>query len=263
MSQHHYTGPVPRHSPALLGALTAWALALVTVGLQIWFPLVAVGDRVWLTTVTVIVFFLAGVVHASVYRGWVGFVLVGLVIPLVGFAAEYSGIKSGWPFGDYAYTDVLRPAVLGVPVVAPLAWAMMAYPTFVAASHLAHRRWVVALIGGWSLMAWDIFLEPMMIELNAWTWKLTEPSLPGLPGVPLLNYAGWFVVGTSMVALLTMLPRERVGIAQPAALYLWVYISSVVGGAVFFERPEVALIGGVAMGVVALPFAWRLWEYRG
>jgi putative membrane protein len=45
-------------------------------------------------------------------------------------------------------------------------------------------------------------------------------------------------------------------------LYLWVYVSSVGAAALFFDRPGVAIVGGVAMGLVALPFAWRLWLER-
>jgi hypothetical protein len=35
------------------------------------------------------------------------------------------------------------------------------------------------------------------------------------------------------------------------------------GSAVFFDRPGPAIIGGVAMGLVAFPLAWRLWVDRG
>jgi putative membrane protein len=59
-----------------------------------------------------------------------------------------------------------------------------------------------------------------------------------------------------------VIPANRAPIGQPATLYLWVYLSSVVGAAVFFDRPGVAVVGGVAMGLVALPYAWRLWLDR-
>jgi hypothetical protein len=37
----------------------------------------------------------------------------------------------------------------------------------------------------------------------------------------------------------------------------------VLGSAVFFDRPGPAIVGGLAMGLVAVPFAWRLWVDRG
>ncbi len=157
---------------------------------------------------------------------------------------------------------MLGATVFDVPVVVPLAWAMMAYPCYVAATTLSQRPWVIAVIGAWSLMAWDIFLDPMMVELRAWTWHGDTPSLPGIDEIPVQNFAGWFAAGLVITALLLLLPNPRASANQPATLFLWVFASSVVAAAFFFDRPELAVVGGVAMGVVALPYAWRLWDTR-
>ena len=265
MSLRTYTGPTPSVSPAFALVGLGWLLAVATIALQIAFPLApheaAQRD---LAAITVVVFFLASVVHATAYHRWRGFFVVAVAVPALGWVAERFGSATGYPFGDYAYTDALGPQILDVPAVVPLAWAMMAYPTYVAASVLVtSRRWLVPVVAAWSLMAWDLFLDPMMVELGAWSWNTTEPALPGIDGIPLTNYAGWFAVGLVISVVLLALPARRVSVAQPATLYLWVYVSSVLAAAVFFDRPGSALVGGVAMGIVALPFAWRLWWDRG
>ena len=262
MSQHHYVGPAPSRGPSVVAASLAWLLALATIGLQIAFPLTDAANQPDLAVVTVYAFFLASLTHALVHRGFLGGLLVAAVVPL-GLLAEVVGVRGGWLFGDYSYGDVLGTTLFGVPVVVPLAWAMMAYPTYVAAARLSHRRWLVALIGGWSLMAWDVFLDPLMVHLGGWSWHDAGPSFPGVPGVPLTNFLGWFVVGSIVTLMLTFLPRPRASIAQPATLYLWVFASSVVGNALYFDRPQEAIVGGIAMGLVACPFTWQLWEYRG
>ena len=48
--------------------------------------------------------------------------------------------------------------------------------------------------------------------------------------------------------------------SAPNTLLLWTYASNVLGTAVFFDRPTVAIWGGVAMGIVIIPWAWRLWS---
>jgi len=264
MSQRFYTGPTPRRGASNLGVLVTWALAAGVVGLQIAYPLTADASLARLATATVVVFFLASAAHAWVHRG-VGWALGMVAITAVGgLVAELVGTEAGLLFGDYAYSDALGPALVGtVPVAVPLAWTMMAYPAYVVATTLARPAWLVALIGGWVLMAWDVFLDPMMVDLGAWTWQSTGSELPGVPGIPATNFAGWFLVGTLIVGALALLPRFRVPRGQPAALFLWVYASSVLAAAVFFDRPGVALVGGVAMGLVAVPFAWRLWDTRG
>ena len=37
---------------------------------------------------------------------------------------------------------------------------------------------------------WDLFLDPQMVAAGHWTWLDPDPALPGVPGVPLTNYAG-------------------------------------------------------------------------
>jgi putative membrane protein len=263
MSLRSYSGPPPTFQPSPFAIGFGWVLAVATIGLQIAYPLIDDnGDKATIAAITVVVFFLASLVHATACHRWRGFVTIGLVVPAIGWIVERIGSTSGVPFGDYTYTDVLGPDVFGVPAVIPLAWAMMAYPAHVAASTVTWRRWLVPLITAWSLMVWDVFLDPMMTELGAWNWTTTSPNLPGVDGVPLVNFAGWFAVGIVIGIVLLVLRTDRVPIGQPATLYLWVYVSSVIGAAVFFDRPGVAIVGGVAMGLVAFPFTWRLWLDR-
>ncbi|HEX5016420.1 MAG TPA: carotenoid biosynthesis protein [Actinomycetes bacterium] len=262
MSLRSYTGPAPTVYPSPFTLGFSWVLAVGTIALQIAYPLLDESTQADLAAVTVLVFFLASLVHASACHRWRGFVVVGIVVPAIGWGAERLGSTYGVPFGDYTYTDVLGPSVGGVPVVIPLAWAMMAYPAHVAASTLVWRRWLVPFVTAWALMAWDLFLDPMMVDLGAWRWTTTTPELPGVEGVPLVNFAGWFAVGFLIGIVMLVLRTDRRPFAQPATLFLWVYVSSVLAAAVFFDEPGVAIAGGIAMGVIALPFAWRLWLDR-
>lgn len=258
-----YTGRSPVRRPNGVAVGLVWVLAAATVLLQVLYPLTADASRGRLAAATVVVFCLASLTHAWVYRGFRWALLYLLITVLGGFAAEVVGTRTGWPFGDYTYGTALGSTVLGVPWVVPLAWAMMLYPTYVVVTTLSRRWWVAALVGGWSMAAWDLFLDPMMVELRAWTWQTAGATeVPGVPGIPLINFAGWFVVGAVLTALLVALPRRRVTVAQPALLYLWVYASSVLAAAAFFDRTSVAVVGGLAMGVVAVPFAARLWVER-
>ena len=103
-----------------------------------------------------------------------------------------------------------------------------------------------------------------MVDAGHWTWAHPDPALPLVPDVPLTNYAGWLVVSVAMVgALDRLLPRHGGPSGPAAALYLWTYGSSVVAHVLFFDRPGSALVGGIVMGAVALPFARSLWTRRG
>ena len=234
------------------------ALAALTVLLQIAYPLTPDDRLAGLTVVTVVAFFLASVVHAAVHRG-PGWAAAYTAITVgTGLVAEAVGTATGLPFGDYFYADSLGWKLLGVPVVVPLAWAMMAYPCLLAAQRLAARPVTAALVGAWLLASWDLFLDPQMVEAGHWTWADPVPALPGSPGVPISNYLGWLLVAALMMAALQALPRRTADDRVPTALLLWTYSSSVLAAAVFFGRPAVALLGGLAMGAVVVPWALRL-----
>ncbi|MFB7090496.1 carotenoid biosynthesis protein [Streptomyces sp. NPDC056296] len=257
------------------GRRAAWLLAAAAVLCQIPYPLVSGSQRDILTIVGVVAFCLASVLVAALRHGARGPLALFLVAGLGGLAVEAVGVRTGYPFGAYRYTDSLGPSVVSVPVVVPLAWMMMAWPALEAGRLLATRSWragsrlarvSTAVIGGWALASWDVFLDPQMVDAGHWSWSDPSPGLPGVEGVPLTNFIGWVAVSVVMIAVLDAVtghpvdPVAGVGRAGGPAvvLYLWTYASSVMANLVFFGRPQVALVGGVLMGLVAVPLAWHV-----
>jgi uncharacterized membrane protein len=241
----------------------SWGLVGGAVLVQIVYPLVPAAASTAVTVGSVVVFFLASladVVRVHGARG--GLVLVG-VAGGGGLVAEALGVATGVPFGPYDYTGTLGAEVLGVPLVVPLAWAMMAWPALVVGRTLGRRHGVVVVaVGAVALATWDLFLDPQMVAAGHWVWHAPTPALPLVPGVPLTNYLGWLVVAGLVVGALHRALGPGPGSGPASALYLWVYASSVLAHLVFFGLPGSALVGGVGMGAVAIPFARRLWRSR-
>ncbi len=263
--------PLARSAPRATDRSVAWALVATAVLVQICYPVTPETLRTEVTVASVLVFCTAAVADVVRVHGSRGGLVLLVVAGGGGLAVEAVGLRTGMPFGSYAYTGDLGPALLGVPLVVPLAWVMMAWPALVVGRTLAARvggprAAVVAAVGGWALAAWDVFLDPQMVDAGHWRWANPEPALPLVPGIPLTNYAGWLLVAAAMVATAhRLLPDDRA--AHPsgpaAALYLWTYASSVVAHTAFFGRPGAALVGGVLMGLVAVPFAVALWRVPG
>lgn len=229
------------------------ALAVTVVALQIAYPLVASGPaRDRMTVVIVGVFATASLSHALAWRGGRFTTVLFATTALGGLAVEAVGVGTGLPFGQYRYQDSLGAQVLGVPVVVALAWTMMAYPAYTVSEALGGGWLRRAVVGGWALAAWDLFLDPQMVREGHWQWQETGM---GLAGIPVSNHIAWFVVASVMMLALYALDspdRGPVDDRVPLALYGWTYASSVLAHAAFFGLPTSALTGGIGMGVVVL-----------
>lgn len=235
-----------------------WALAAVSILTQIAWILVPAGQRQAATTLVVVLFTATSVSHALVWFGARWTLAFSAIATGFGLGIELLGSRTGWPFGDYAYSSELQPQVLGVPVIVPMAWLMMAYPALLLARSVT-TRWVVPLAAV-GLTTWDLFLDPQMVGEGYWVWADPTPALPGIPGIPLQNYAGWLVATLVLMALLNRLPGAQVDLAVPLLLYGWMWIGGIVANAVFLDRIGVALAGGLGMAVLGLPAAVRWWR---
>lgn len=243
--------------------LPAWGLVGAAVLVQIVYPLVPTAWLTGVTVTSVVVFFLASVADVVRVHGVRGGLLLVGIAGGGGLVAEAVGLATGFPFGSYAYTGTLGPELLGVPVVVPLAWAMMAWPALVVGRTLVARGPGVVVEGGLALAAWDLFLDPQMVGAGHWVWFAPDPALPLVPGIPLTNYAGWVLVSLLVVGGLHRALGPGGARSGPAtALYLWVYASSVLAHLAFFGLPGSAIVGGLGMGAIAVPFAVTTWRRR-
>jgi uncharacterized membrane protein len=105
---------------------------------------------------------------------------------VVSYAAEYIGVETGLPFGHYVYSSSLAPFIGPVPAIIPLLWAALAYFCVIAVPNYIYAALLMVLV--------DVSLDPRY-ALSLWRWSGPAPYFYG---VPLLNFAGWFVVSLAI-----------------------------------------------------------------
>lgn len=155
---------------------------------------------------------------------------------LLGFLAEVVGVHFGFPFGDYSYTGVLGPGLLGVPVVMGFAWMTLAAYVKQAVQHLRLAVWAEVIVGALWMTAFDLLIDPLAAnELGYWRWSSTGAYY----GVPTINFAGWFIVS---VLILTIIRRKFTPCraARLVGLSLILFFMLV---AISFGKFGVALVG--------------------
>ncbi len=166
--------------------------------------------------------------------------------------AEWIGSTTGLPFGRYRYSGILQPTVAGVPVLVPAAWFAMAIPAREAAHGALGRASTPGrriALGAFALMAWDLFLDPQMVGEGYWVWH----RCGRYRGIPWSNFVGWLLVSAGvMAALERTLPAQAVADAALIGEYTVIGVMETVGFARFFGDSLVALVGGSAMGPLAV-----------
>jgi uncharacterized membrane protein len=191
-----------------------WALIVVYAAsrfLQV-FPLVPMLAVVVLHVVPPALFAL---IHgARLYR--LRSILFFMAICLtVGNIFENLGVRTGFPFGRYYFTDVMGPKVLVVPVFLGLAYVGMAYLSWTLARILLRETQAAVpvshllalpLLASCIMVSWDLAMEPVWSTIvRAWIWQ--DGGL--YFGVPLSNFLGWFLTVYVFCQLFALYLRAR------------------------------------------------------
>ncbi len=215
--------------------------------------------------------------HAVLTKGWKrSLVMFGLSF-IVAFSAEAMGVNFGLVFGHYYYSKVLGISLFGVPLLAALAWEPILYAAFCITDMLSPLGgsqslpskktssflWLAA-IGALATTAWDMMIDPIAVHQGWWVWVDGGAYMPYIAsGVPITNFLGWLCVAFVIHLVYRQLTN---GIAQvnhsasltyygPLVFYISLFLTSFGVAITILGRPEVALVGVLAMGpfiVIAL-----------
>ncbi len=229
-------------------------------------PVNEIPPRVVITTVFCLL-------HACYAIGWrltaVFFALSGLV----SWGFEQMGVATGLIYGAYEYSEKLGVKIGHVPMLIPLAWFMMIYPSYVISNLIVGGRafgvsgslvrlvWI-SLIGAMVMTAWDLVIDPGMSKDGFWIWK--EPG--AYFGVPVRNFGGWMLT-TFTVFFAYRLLEQRSGLrplrdgspamnSLPVLAYAFIAVRHMVGN----EEVALRVVAFFAMGLPLVLALGRLFD---
>jgi putative membrane protein len=176
-----------------------------------------------------VVFVLFAVTHCAAFLGARFAALFFLVSAALSYLMEETGVRTGLIYGRYHYSDLLGAKLGHVPVIIPLAWFMMIYPSWMVAKELISGvdtrplTGITALAGVGALVmtAWDVVMDPGMAAGGNWIWETGGVYF----GVPRHNYLGWLLTTFLVYWIAGWLTRgsEPAGKTKFAALPILVY----------------------------------------
>src|SRR3989441_6821761 len=232
--------------------------------------------------------FLAVYLLAAVTRmGWAKTAAFSAVAWTIAYAAEFSSTRNGFPFGLYVYVDATRGYELwlsNVPFFDSLSFTFLCYLGYalaiflyaplvcgrgdfqVADTRAIRTSWRVLVTGAFLTTLMDVVIDPLTVRGARWfLGRIYYYPEGGIHfGVPLSNYAGWFLVAAASIAAFQALERRTSwstagvrhvpygGLLEPL-LYLGIVVFNLVI-TLWIGEPLLALVRCLAYPPLLLPF---------
>ena len=207
------------------------------------------------------------VLHGTRRLGTKTMLVFFLITFVVSWCFESLSIATGFPFGNYHYTDKLGPKLGTVPLLIMPAYFAMCYVSW----NLSHAvldkfnqtsdgllRFAVPLMASFIMVMWDMCMDPARATLHqAWIWHDGGSYF----GVPFSNFVGWFLCVYTifqMLALYLMRTGANGGSASgDGAKNNWHQVTALYG-ATFVEFAAYALIPPDGTMTDATQQAWSV-----
>lgn len=141
------------------------------------------------------------------WLGWKRAALVLLSLSAFAYAIETIGLKTGFPYGAFTYSDLLGAKLFGTtPWTVPFGWVPL-----LLASWVTVWRWLrpveLRVCGTLAaLIALDLILDPIAVALSF--WKYAHPGF--WYGIPITNFLGWVFSGFIGCLILQLLTKQEV-----------------------------------------------------
>ena len=211
--------------------------------------------------------------HAGYFLGWRRTLVFFVITSAVSWGYEQVGVETGLIYGNYHYTDYLGQKIGHVPVIIPLAWFMMIYPSYVIANIIFSKKpflqkttiskiILISILSAAIMTAWDTVVDPYLSgpTVNAWVWEDGGPYF----GIPLHNFAGWILTTFTIYVLYRIFENKTKPIEftinnsyllLPVFAYGLMLVANLMPG----EPEELRYIGPIIMGI---PFVIALLRFR-
>lgn len=186
----------------------------------------------------VFAFLIAFLVLGRIYWGWRKTFIWLVIGYVVAWASEFSSIHNGFPYGLYHYiyenmTGELM--VAGVPFWDSLSYPFMIFAGYTTASFIlrasppqadesrsncqqlgsrlrSNNNFTAALLGAFLTMLLDIIIDPLTVLGDRWFLGniYYYPNGGQYFGVPLTNFAGWFLVPLVVILVFQFIVRASI-----------------------------------------------------
>lgn len=229
---------------------------------------------------------LFSIFHAAYVLGWRYTLAFFGITVAVSWSYEHVGVETGLIYGAYHYTDALGLKLGHVPIIIPLAWFMMIYPSYIIANLIGSGRLMMrakkknnnnnsrtplvqilwlSFLSAVIMTAWDLVVDPYLSgpTERAWIWE--EDGGGQYFGIPLHNFGGWLITTFTIYFLFRLLSERKFQVYSRRPLTTPIILLPLIGYGTMMvaniipgEPPELRIIGPIVMGIPLAIAASRL-----
>ncbi len=139
--------------------------------------------------------------------------LLKLILSLSLFALfiEYTGLVTGWPYGEFVYTGNLGYKLFGIlPWTVGLSWAPLVIGSVVMVYSITNKNILRIILPVLILVVFDLLLDPVAVNLGMWSYVHGGVYY----NVPVQNFLGWAFSGLvgSLISfvILNKYPQDKI-----------------------------------------------------
>jgi putative membrane protein len=139
------------------------------------------------------------------------FLLFALITFIIGFAAEYIGVHTGWIFGHYHYGGTLGAKLFDIPLMIGVNWFLLIYAAGVTLQRSRLKNRLARIFSGAMILTLlDVLIEPVAIHFDYWHWLNAS--------IPFKNYVCWFALSALLLFIFEQFKFKLQSIVAPALL---------------------------------------------
>ena len=129
-------------------------------------------------------------------------IIILLLAGFLGFLSEIIGVKTGFPYGEYFYTETLGIKIFDVPIVLISSWIIITTFSLDILNSLHLNKFFFPILFSITSTTYDLLIDPLMSgPLNYWEWNNHGYYF----GIPVSNFLGWIIVS----AIIGLLPWKN------------------------------------------------------
>lgn len=143
--------------------------------------------------------------------GWNTFLKLIISLSVFALLIEYTGLVTGWPYGEFTYTAHLGYKIFGIlPWTVGFSWAPLVIGSVAIVYTTTQNKFLRIILPVLVLLIFDLLFDPVAVKLGMWSYI----SGGDYYNVPLQNFLGWIFSGLigSLISfsILNKYPKDNI-----------------------------------------------------